>query len=234
MLKVFFHSILSIFFSSIEVLGRENIPEHGPVIFTGNHMNQFVDGAVITICSPHKVGLLVAEKSFNQRIIGDFAKASGAIPVSRPQDKAKTGPGKLIFDGLRALGEGTKFTEIKKGDKIRPGKSPESYRFKEIISDTEAILAEDYGEPSPMLEIQCQGKWSTYDILEFVDQSKMFDAVHAALANGQCIGIFPEGGSHDRTDLLPLKVSNIFFRQIYSLFFIALLGWYCCYCIGCI
>jgi len=35
----------------------------------------------------------------------------------------------------------------------------------------------------------------------------MFSAVHAALANGGCIGIFPEGGSHDRTDLLPLKVS---------------------------
>lgn len=28
-LKVFFHSILSIFFSSMEVLGRENIPAHG-------------------------------------------------------------------------------------------------------------------------------------------------------------------------------------------------------------
>lgn len=40
----------------------------------------------------------------------------------------------------------------------------------------------------------------------FVDQSKMFSSVHAALANGSCIGIFPEGGSHDNTDLLPLKV----------------------------
>lgn len=40
----------------------------------------------------------------------------------------------------------------------------------------------------------------------YVDQSGMFSAVHSALANGGCIGIFPEGGSHDRTDLLPLKV----------------------------
>lgn len=29
----------------------------------------------------------------------------------------------------------------------------------------------------------------------------MFDALH----NNQCIGIFPEGGSHDQTKLLPLK-----------------------------
>ena len=34
----------------------------------------------------------------------------------------------------------------------------------------------------------------------------MFDKVHAALAKGECLGIFPEGGSHDNTHLLPLKV----------------------------
>jgi glycerol-3-phosphate O-acyltransferase/dihydroxyacetone phosphate acyltransferase len=43
-MRVFLHSILSIFFRSIEVVGAENIPTKGPVIFTGNHSNQFVDG----------------------------------------------------------------------------------------------------------------------------------------------------------------------------------------------
>ena len=33
----------------------------------------------------------------------------------------------------------------------------------------------------------------------------MFDTVQDELKNGRCIGIFPEGGSHDRTTLLPLK-----------------------------
>lgn len=33
----------------------------------------------------------------------------------------------------------------------------------------------------------------------------MYDKVWEALNNEDCIGIFPEGGSHDRTDLLPLK-----------------------------
>jgi glycerol-3-phosphate O-acyltransferase / dihydroxyacetone phosphate acyltransferase len=33
MVKTFFHSILSIFFRSVEVTGRHNIPAHGPVIF---------------------------------------------------------------------------------------------------------------------------------------------------------------------------------------------------------
>lgn len=207
MVKTFFHSVLSIFFSSMEVLGKQNIPEHGPVIFTGNHMNQFIDGAVITVTVPRRIGFLVAEKSMKKRIIGDFAKACGAIPVSRPQDKAVAGPGRLYFDGVKVVGEGTLFTQISKGQKIRPGRSPELYRLKQVISDTEAILAEEYGEASPLQEKFCQGvgNWASYDVLAAVDQSKMFDSVHTALASGQCLGIFPEGGSHDRTDLLPLK-----------------------------
>jgi hypothetical protein len=79
---------------------------------------------------------------------------------------------------------------------------------KEVLSDTEAILAVDYGEASPLEEHIAQGKWTTYDILKHIDQSEMFDSVQRALANGQCLGIFPEGGSHDRTDLLPLKVAS--------------------------
>ena len=38
--------------------------------------NQFVDGAVILVTNPHRVGFLVAEKSYNTRIIGDFAKVT--------------------------------------------------------------------------------------------------------------------------------------------------------------
>ena len=33
----------------------------------------------------------------------------------------------------------------------------------------------------------------------------MYSSVYKALTQGGSIGIFPEGGSHDRTDLLPLK-----------------------------
>lgn len=38
-----------------------------------------------------------------------------------------------------------------------------------------------------------------------LDQTEVYDAVHTVLHHGGSIGIFPEGGSHDRTDLLPLK-----------------------------
>lgn len=139
----------------MEVIGKQNVPAVGPVIFTGNHMNQFVDGAVILITNPRRVGFLVAEASMKKRVIGDFARgtnctafvsimflvefvfvfgkvriryllyctlcyiACGSIPVARPQDTAKPGPGRIYFDKLRIVGEGTHFTQLQKGDKLR-------------------------------------------------------------------------------------------------------------------
>ncbi|KAH9864000.1 hypothetical protein J1614_009933 [Plenodomus biglobosus] len=44
-----------------------------------------------------------------------------------------------------------------------------------------------------------------FGIAPKLDQTEVYDAVHAVLHNGGSIGIFPEGGSHDRTDFLPLK-----------------------------
>lgn len=55
--RVFLHSILSISFKSIDIVGLDNIPREGPIIFTGNHANQFVDGLVVMMTSPRKVRL---------------------------------------------------------------------------------------------------------------------------------------------------------------------------------
>lgn len=55
------------------------------------------------------------------------------IPVCRPQDKAVVGPGMVKFDGLVCIGVDTKFTSLGKGDKIRPGKSADSYRLKFVF-----------------------------------------------------------------------------------------------------
>ena len=44
-----------------------------------------------------------------------------------------------------------------------------------------------------------------YSVAPHIDQSDVYNAVFQRLGEGGCIGIFPEGGSHDRTELLPLK-----------------------------
>ncbi|GMI16729.1 hypothetical protein TrLO_g3777 [Triparma laevis f. longispina] len=204
--KVFFHSILSIFFSSIETTGLQNIPIDGPAIFVGNHANQFVDGIMLMSTCQHKVSFLVAEKSWNRRVIGDFAWAMGAVPVSRSQDSAEEGKGSLTITKVR--GDESKNPKVKVegsqgvnvGDKIRL-KVDTSVMIK-LVSDEEG---EKVGEvASEHLETALKG--GKYDILKRVDQSQVYAKVLSKLEKGGCIGIFPEGGSHDRTDLLPLKV----------------------------
>lgn len=44
-----------------------------------------------------------------------------------------------------------------------------------------------------------------YKLAPYTDQTNVYEAVFDRLRSGGCVGIFPEGGSHDRTELLPLK-----------------------------
>lgn len=46
---------------------------------------------------------------------------------------------------------------------------------------------------------------TSFKVAPKVDTAKVYDKVFEAMSRGGCIGIFPEGGSHDRTELLPLK-----------------------------
>mmetsp|Transcript_89861 Transcript_89861/g.256936 ORF Transcript_89861/g.256936 Transcript_89861/m.256936 type:complete len:626 (-) Transcript_89861:586-2463(-) len=201
-LRIFMNSIVSIFFRTTDVVGADNIPVNGPVIFTGNHSNQFVDGINVLCHARHKVGFLIAQKSWDSPVVGDFAKMAGCIPVQRPQDAAKKGTGEAIFDGTCTLkGEGTVFTkEVKEGDKVRVRGADLQLKVVAVVSDTELTLADlKKGEALPSV-----GK-SAFDVLERVDQAEVFTKVFDFLKDGASLGIFPEGGSHDRTELLPLK-----------------------------
>ncbi|CAM9482234.1 unnamed protein product, partial [Laminaria digitata] len=156
---------------------------------------------VITACG-HKVGWLIAKKSWDRLVPGFFARALSGIPVVRPQDSAIKRPATetILADGDIVTGTNTSFTQIFKfGDKLRFRGKSEQFKVKEILSDTTIKLGEavpaGYTGMGPSL----------FDVLQYVDQGKVYDFVHMALAKGKCLGIFPEGGSHDRTDLLPLK-----------------------------
>jgi len=67
-----------------------------------------------------------------------------------------------------------------------------------VVSDTEVIVKEP-GLSAPLAEP------SQFKLMPKVDQTEVYDSVYDVLQRGSCIGIFPEGGSHDRTELLPLK-----------------------------
>lgn len=213
--KIFFHSILSIFFREVEIIGRDKLPRHGPMIFAVNHANQFMDAVMVVCTCQYKVSYLIADASWNRRIIGDIAWAMNCVPVKRAQDGAKKGIGKVTFakqdyDNTKVLsveGFDTKFThQLAKGDKIRPNGTPTAVKVTEVVDDNTLLLD---GTDIPAEEIDTvfgRKEPAEFDVLKRIDQKVVYEKVLDRLADGGCIGIFPEGGSHDRTDLLPLKV----------------------------
>lgn len=198
--RLFFRCTFNnMFFRSVEIVGAENIPPHGPVIFTGTHNNQFVDAVFLLTTCHREINFMIAKKSWDRPVVGFLARAFNCIPVSRPQDMASAGDGRVFADGTTALrGEGTRFTaQLEPGAQVSIKGHEDPYRVKAVISDSELELA-------CAVSSRAEGG-ETYKVFPKVDQSEMYDAVFKALREGKCLGIFPEGGSHDRTDLLPLK-----------------------------
>ena len=53
--RAFLQAIQTVFFNSVDVIGVKNIPLDGPVIFVGNHCNQFADGIMLIMNARRKV-----------------------------------------------------------------------------------------------------------------------------------------------------------------------------------
>lgn len=245
--KIFFNSMLSIFFRDIEVIGKDRLPRHGPMIFTINHANQFVDAMVVVgTCGNEnfKISLLMAEKSFQRPVVGDLASALDVVPVKRAQDDAIKGIGSIVFEVAEPSSptsdssegvvvdsasagatetkestaketrklivrgrEGFSTSTFKVGDKIRPTGTPTAVKVLEIFDETSCLV-----DTTPVSEDDRATVFAakadnvrTFDILKKVELHEIFEKVLDRLAMGGVFGIFPEGGSHDRTDLLPLK-----------------------------
>mmetsp|Transcript_49805 Transcript_49805/g.115634 ORF Transcript_49805/g.115634 Transcript_49805/m.115634 type:complete len:685 (-) Transcript_49805:96-2150(-) len=198
-LRIFFRCTFNnIFFRSVEIVGLENLPKQGPVILTGNHNNQFVDGVMLLTNSHREISFMIAEKSYQRPMVGFLAKAFHCIPVQRPQDTAFKGTGTVALDGSAVLrGTGTQFkAQMECGCSVQIQGEPKPLKVKQVVSDEELVLES---------EVSGTGGSCTFKVYPKVDQTSMYERVHMGLKQGKCLGIFPEGGSHDRTDLLPLK-----------------------------
>ncbi|KAI0256667.1 glycerol-3-phosphate O-acyltransferase [Lactifluus subvellereus] len=214
------------FFREIRPRGAFNIPRDGPVIFVAApHHNQFLDPVLLAMEvyreTRRRVSFLIAAKSMKRRTIGFFAKLMSCIPVVRAADDAKPGTGRVglsLDDPCTVSGVGTKFlSEFTPKMQIvlpRSVGSPVA-EVSQVISDTELKIKREFGGENgkgtsrireKLNELKTQGvDGLEFKCLPFVDQQDTFRHVYQRLTEGACIGIFPEGGSHDRTDLLPLK-----------------------------
>jgi glycerol-3-phosphate O-acyltransferase / dihydroxyacetone phosphate acyltransferase len=213
---------LDIFFREVYPRGAWQIPKRGPVIIiAAPHANQFVDSIllmrILKQYAKRRISFLIAEKSMKEPYIGTIAACMGALPVVRAMDNVKPAEGEIYLpdpekDPTLIRGRGTDFTRaifMVGGSIILPkvgNESPEQQAIAEILGPEEIRLRRPFkkseaGHPRP----EDLRTGTTFKIAPHIDQSKMFDAVFSELCAGGCIGIFPEGGSHDRPSLLPLK-----------------------------
>lgn len=236
---LFWRLIINIFFRSIQPRGAWRIPppNDGPVIFVGApHHNQFLDPLLLASevrrGSGRRVAFLTAQKSLNRPFIGAAARLMQSIPVVRAADGAKKGSGTITLhpsgDPLLLQGHNSQFTKelVVKGQIVLPKAAGyASAEVVEIVSDTEVKIKKEFKDskaikalkgnlPEGPLDQKEGGKEEgkegcMYQCLPYVDQTQMYSTVYESLARGGSLGIFPEGGSHDRTDLLPLKAGVV-------------------------
>jgi glycerol-3-phosphate O-acyltransferase/dihydroxyacetone phosphate acyltransferase len=199
------------FFREVLKRGSHQIPATGPVIFVAApHANQFVDPLVIMHTCPRPVRFLMAASSMRKGIPGFFGRLLRCIPVERPADLSKKGVGTVNIDSddaRKIIGTNTKFTE-----QFRPGSTalsvnrpPEAYTLAigSVESDTVMYLKKPLDVAA--IETIFTDNTTQYSVIPVIDQSEVYSAVFEVLERGECLGIFPEGGSHDRAEMLPLK-----------------------------
>ncbi|KAJ3121723.1 hypothetical protein HK098_003456 [Nowakowskiella sp. JEL0407] len=149
----------------------------------------------------------------DKRFVGTFAKLVNSIPVTRAQDHIIKPNGSLLIESdaepLIITGRDTSFTEyLAPRHLITLPNNIGSAEVQEVLSDTSVRLKSPFSADaiaklsSP--DVIATGL-SGFSVTPHIDQSKLFDEVVSRLHAGKCVGIFPEGGSHDRSDLLPLK-----------------------------
>jgi glycerol-3-phosphate O-acyltransferase/dihydroxyacetone phosphate acyltransferase len=168
-------------------------------------------------------------------VVGWLSRKAGAVPVGRALDMVKPATGAIylsdpIEDPLRVRGVGTKFggAEIQIGGllvlpsvngtaanaEIAEVISAEELRLKKPFKGQAAMRQltgrEDVDDGGKFTDQSVKGAKEGFEGSKFktapkVDQTQVYDAVFDRLSAGGAVGIFPEGGSHDRTELLPLK-----------------------------
>lgn len=212
-LDMFMWVLVNVFFREVAVVGSENIPASGPVVFYGNHQNQFMDACVMRATCGRRVRFIIAEKSMHRAVIGQFATMMECVPVIRPQDVPQVSGTGTISSITKATvtGDGTTFlSSLSIGDvifwKVADSDRKCSGQVASIISDVELILTMPVAKEDDTIRTPTPYKYS-----KRIDHSEMYAEVYGTLGKGDAIGIFPEGGSHDRTSLQPLKAGVALF-----------------------
>ncbi|THY41951.1 hypothetical protein D6C99_07635 [Aureobasidium pullulans] len=230
-----FSVLVDLFFREVHPRSSWKVPRNGPVIIVAApHANQFVDPLilmrVLRMDAYRRVCWLIAEKSMKRRFIGWGARMVGSVPVGRALDSKKPVKGRIylpdpkddptlvkgidtdfenkdiyMVGGLLAL---PSFKNKFANTEIKEILGPNEIRLKKPFSGNIALrqlTGQEVKDEKAEAKLTKGFEGTEFEVAPHVDQGEVYSSVFKKLHEGGCIGIFPEGGSHDRTELLPLK-----------------------------
>jgi glycerol-3-phosphate dehydrogenase (NAD(P)+) len=109
-LQPFFH-----LYFRLSRIGREHIPESGPVIFASNHRS-FLDPFILGVCSRRPIYYVAKREIFANPIIAWLVGSLGAFPVHRG-----AGDGDMLETARAILARGDCVVIFPEGTRTRPG-----------------------------------------------------------------------------------------------------------------
>ena len=74
----------------ITVVGEENIPKKGAILFIGNHQNALIDAILIPTTTKREIHFLTRASAFSTKLVTKFLKSLNMIPVYRIRDGMHT------------------------------------------------------------------------------------------------------------------------------------------------
>ncbi|AAS54791.2 AGR301Cp [Eremothecium gossypii ATCC 10895] len=227
-LAIFFFNIaFTIFFRKIHVRGTSNLPPQGrpAIVVCAPHANQFVDPTLVMTQVKKLPGqhsrrpcFVMAAASFKKPLVGMLGRWTAGISVDRAADHLRVCEENMVLycpdydkdplrykvrprDGARAIRDvRAVFTE--NGLLGLPGNLG-SAQIAALEAPDAIRVQRPFGHSSAVRTLLERGTDFLY--APKLDNGTLFQDVFNHLHTKGLVGIFPEGGSHDRPSLLPIK-----------------------------
>lgn len=226
-----FNILFSIFFREITIRGAYNLPKEGvpTILVCAPHANQFIDPTIVMVETRKLLNgkgrqacFVTAESSLKMKVVGFFGRLMGSIGVPRAQDNLKP-----VDDNIEIYAPNFKDDPCLLKGRCNDGKGSPKFtklftvksliglpnylanaQIGEIVDDETIKLLQPFKSKSPLVEkLLTQG--TNFKYAAKIDNSKVFQNVFNHLHTNGTVGIFPEGGSHDRPSLLPIKAGVV-------------------------
>jgi len=88
--KVYIRTGLFFFFKKIKIVGTENIPKKGAILFVSNHKNALVDPLLIATSTTRNIHFLTRASAFKLRLVKWILSTVNMLPIYRLRDGKKT------------------------------------------------------------------------------------------------------------------------------------------------